>query len=127
MEKLRASDQARADEAIASRDGQIRELRKRMDSALKDYEDLMGVKTALDLEILTYRKMLEGEETRCARLCSCRYLLEKMITYFILLFENNIHVCGKMYMYTRIILSLTMITFSKCSAIFPREQTTCLC
>lgn len=64
LEKLRASDQARADEAIASRDGQIRELRKRMDSALKDYEDLMGVKTALDLEILTYRKMLEGEETR---------------------------------------------------------------
>ena len=25
----------------------------------------MGVKTALDLEILTYRKMLEGEEMRC--------------------------------------------------------------
>lgn len=73
LEKLRANDQARADDAIASRDGQIRELRKRMDSALKDYEDLMGVKTALDLEISTYRKMLEGEETRCAILCSCRY------------------------------------------------------
>lgn len=64
LEKLRASDQVRADEAIASRDLQIKELRKRIDSALKDYEDLMGVKTALDLEILTYRKMLEGEEMR---------------------------------------------------------------
>ncbi|CAH3169321.1 unnamed protein product [Porites lobata] len=64
LEKLRAGDQARADEAIANRDAQIRELRKRIDEALKDYEDLMGVKTALDLEIATYRKMLEGEETR---------------------------------------------------------------
>lgn len=61
---MRAGDQARADEAIANRDAQIRELRKRIDEALKDYEDLMGVKTALDLEIATYRKMLEGEETR---------------------------------------------------------------
>lgn len=64
LEKLRAGDQERADEAIAGRDLQIKELRKRIDSALRDYEDLMGVKTALDLEILTYRKMLEGEEMR---------------------------------------------------------------
>lgn len=71
LEKLRAGDQARADEAISSRDVQIRELRKRIDSALRDYEDLMGVKTALDLEILTYRKMLEGEETRFAKLKNC--------------------------------------------------------
>lgn len=49
---------------MANRDAQIRELRKRIDDALKDYEDLMGVKTLLDLEIATYRKMLEGEETR---------------------------------------------------------------
>lgn len=64
LEKLRASDQESADQAISSRDKQIRELRKRMDSALRDYEDLMGVKTALDIEISTYRKMLEGEESR---------------------------------------------------------------
>lgn len=70
LEKLRAGDQARADEAIASRDLQIKELRKRIDSALRDYEDLMGVKTALDLEILTYRKMLEGEEMRCVKVIS---------------------------------------------------------
>lgn len=70
LEKLRAGDQKRADAAIASRDLQIKELRKRIDSALRDYEDLMGVKTALDLEILTYRKMLEGEETRCVKVIS---------------------------------------------------------
>ena len=68
LEKLRAGDQKRADEAIANRDNQIKELRKRIDTALRDYEDLMGVKTALDLEILTYRKMLEGEETRCGKI-----------------------------------------------------------
>lgn len=33
----------------------------------------MGVKTALDLEILTYRKMLEGEETRCGKVISSSY------------------------------------------------------
>ena len=71
LEKLRAGDQRRADEAIAGRDVQIKELRKRIDSALRDYEDLMGVKTALDLEILTYRKMLEGEETRCGKNTWC--------------------------------------------------------
>lgn len=69
LEKLRASDQESADQAISSRDKQIRELRKRMDSALRDYEDLMGVKTALDIEISTYRKMLEGEESRFVQEC----------------------------------------------------------
>lgn len=64
LESLRASDQKIADEAIANRDAQIKELRKRIDAQLREYEDLMGVKTALDLEILTYRKMLEGEESR---------------------------------------------------------------
>lgn len=64
LESLRASDQKIADEAIANRDAQLKELRKRIDTQLREYEDLMGVKTALDLEILTYRKMLEGEESR---------------------------------------------------------------
>lgn len=71
LESLRASDQKIADEAIANRDAQIKELRKRIDAQLREYEDLMGVKTALDLEILTYRKMLEGEESRCIETVFC--------------------------------------------------------
>lgn len=31
---------------------------------VKEYQDLMNIKLALDIEILTYRKLMEGEEIR---------------------------------------------------------------
>lgn len=31
---------------------------------IREYQDLMNVKLALDIEISTYRKLLEGEETK---------------------------------------------------------------
>lgn len=65
LEALLDEQQRRANDTINLRDEEIRTLRDNMEEQLGQYEDLMGVKVALDMELAAYRKLLEGEEVRC--------------------------------------------------------------
>lgn len=61
---MRAMDKEEFRRQLDERDERIKALQLKNDDLEAEYENLLGIKIALDMELAAYNKLLEGEEQR---------------------------------------------------------------